>query len=163
MGLQSRCHPGLWSSGPLLSESHSVMSNSLRPHRLYSPWYAPGQNTGVGSRSLLQEIFSTPGLNPGLLHCRQILYHLSHQGSPDLSLGYVVVWLPWEYVIQETQPEEFPVSSMIQPRMWPTVITTATFHQSCRPIPRHCGRGLHKDMETRRTAVRSCLEADYHK
>ena len=40
---------------------------------------------GVGCHSLLQEIFLTQGLNSGLLHCRQILYHLSHQGSPVFS------------------------------------------------------------------------------
>ena len=45
-------------------------------------WNSPGQNTGVGSPSLLQEIFPTQGSNPGLLHCRQILYYLSHKGSP---------------------------------------------------------------------------------
>ena len=43
---------------------------------------SPGKNTGVGSHSLLQEIFLTQGSNSGLLHCRQFLYHLSHQGSP---------------------------------------------------------------------------------
>ena len=63
------------------SESCSVMTNSLRPHGLYSPWNSPGQNTGVGSLSLLQRIFPTQGSNPGLLHCRWILYQLSHQGS----------------------------------------------------------------------------------
>ena len=67
----------------LWSESCSVMSNSLWPHGLYSPWNSPGQNTGVGSLSLLQGIFSTQGSNPGLLHSRQILYQLSHKGSPD--------------------------------------------------------------------------------
>ena len=45
----------------------------------YSPWNSPGQNTGVGSLSLLQEIFPTQGLNPGLPHSRRILYQLSHQ------------------------------------------------------------------------------------
>ena len=45
---------------------------------------SPGKNTGVGSHSLLQGIFPTRGSNPGLLHCRQILYHLSHQGSPRI-------------------------------------------------------------------------------
>ena len=40
-----------------------------------------GKNTGVGCHSLLQEIFPTQQLNPDLLHCRQILYYLSHQGS----------------------------------------------------------------------------------
>ena len=66
------------------SESHSVMSNSLQPHRLYNSWNSPGQNTGVGSLSLLQGILPTQGSNPGLLHCRQILYQLSHQGSPRI-------------------------------------------------------------------------------
>ena len=69
-----------------VSESHSVVSNSLRPHGLYSPWNSPGQNTGVGSLSLLQGIFPTQGSNPGLLHCRQILYQLSHKRSPIILL-----------------------------------------------------------------------------
>ena len=46
-----------------------------------SPLNLPGQNIGVGCHFLLQEIFLTQGLNPGLLHCRQSLYHLSHQGN----------------------------------------------------------------------------------
>ena len=50
----------------------------------YSPWNSPGQNTGVGSLSLLQGIFPTQGSNPGLLHCRRILYQLSHNGSPRI-------------------------------------------------------------------------------
>ena len=86
------------------------MSDSLRPHGLqhtrllcpkltpekwkslscvpvcnpmdYSPWNSPGQNTGVGSLSLLQGIFPIQGSNPGLLHCRWILYQMSHKGSP---------------------------------------------------------------------------------
>ena len=58
------------------------MSNSLLPHGLYSSWNSPGQKIGVGSRSLLQGIFPTQGLNPGVLHCRQILYQLSQQGNP---------------------------------------------------------------------------------
>ena len=52
------------------SESCSVLSDSLQPHGLYSPWNSPGQNTGVGNFSLLQGIFPTQGSNPGLLHCR---------------------------------------------------------------------------------------------
>ena len=71
------------------SESHSVMFNSLRPHGLDSLWNSPGQNTGVGSLSLLQGIFPTQGSNPGLLHCRRILYQLNHQGSPGILEGIV--------------------------------------------------------------------------
>ena len=70
---------------PHVSESHSVMSDSLRPWGLYSLWNSPGQNTGVDSLSLLQGIFPTQGSNPGLLHCRWILYQLSYQESPSLT------------------------------------------------------------------------------
>ena len=66
------------------SESHSVLSDSLQPHGLQSPWNSPGQNTGVGSLSLLQGIFPTQGSNPGLLHSRKILYQLNHQGNPRI-------------------------------------------------------------------------------
>ena len=70
-------HYSFWNE----SESHSVVSDSLR---LYSPWNSSGQNTGVGSLSLLQGIFPNHGSNPGLLRCRQILYKLSHRGSPRI-------------------------------------------------------------------------------
>ena len=67
-------------------ESRSVVSNSLRPHGLYSPWNSPGQNTGGGSLSLLRGIFPTQGSNPGPLHCRLILYQLSHKGKPFITV-----------------------------------------------------------------------------
>ena len=57
---------------------------TLCPHGPYSPWNSPGQNTGVGSLSLLQGIFPTQGSNLGLPHCRRILYQLSHKGSPRI-------------------------------------------------------------------------------
>ena len=63
------------------SESRSVVSDSLPPQGLCRPWNSPGQNTGVGSRSLLQGIFPTQGSNPGLPHCGRILYQLSYRGS----------------------------------------------------------------------------------
>ena len=63
------------------SKGRSVISDSLWHHGLCSPWNSPGQNTGVGSISLLQGIFQTQGSNPGLLHCRWILYQLNHKGS----------------------------------------------------------------------------------
>ena len=51
------------------------------PHGLYNPWGSPVQNTRVGSLSFLQGIFPTQGSNPGLPHCRRILYQLSHKGN----------------------------------------------------------------------------------
>ena len=66
---------GRWRRGrgkERVSESHLVMSRSLWPYELHSPWSSPGQNTGVGSHALLQGVFPTQGLNPGLPHCRQL-------------------------------------------------------------------------------------------
>ena len=51
-------------AGTVESESCSVTSNSSRPHRLYSPWNSPGQNTTVGSRSHLQGDLPNPGIEP---------------------------------------------------------------------------------------------------
>ena len=67
-------------------EIRSVVSDSATPwtvaRQALCPWNFPRKNTGVSSRSILQGIYPTQGSNPGLLHCRQILYHLSHQGKP---------------------------------------------------------------------------------
>ena len=71
------------------SESRSVLSDSLQPPGLYSPWNSPGQNTGVGTLSLLQGIFPTQGLSPGLPHYKRVFYQLSHKGSPRI-LQWVV-------------------------------------------------------------------------
>ena len=59
---------------------------TLRDPVDYSPWTSPGKNTGVGRLALLQGVFATQELHLGLPHCRQILYHLSHQGSPSMML-----------------------------------------------------------------------------
>ena len=82
------------------SESSSVMSGFLRPQTLYSPWNSLGQNTGVGSLSLLQGTFPTQKLNRGLLRCRRILYQLSYQGS--LQCGEMRVQsLGWEEPLEK--------------------------------------------------------------
>ena len=90
--------PALASSHLKWNESCSVMSDSLWPHGLRSPWNSLGQNTGVGSHFLLQGILPTQGSNPYLLHCRQILYQLSHQvGGPSgklLIFSTIAAWLP---------------------------------------------------------------------
>ena len=77
-----------------------VLSNSLWPHGLYSPGISPGQNTAVGSLSLLQGIFPTQGSNPSLPHCKRILYQLSHKGSPNGKKNHLPT--------QETQETWFP-------------------------------------------------------
>ena len=60
------------------------MDCSLPGYSLLRRWDFPGKNTGVSCCSLLQEIFPTQAFNPGLPHSHQILYHLSHQVSPQM-------------------------------------------------------------------------------
>ena len=74
------------------SSSHSVISDSLQPYGLYlarqlCPWSSPGKNIGLGCHFLLQGIFPIQGSN------LQILYHLSHQGSPN-----IIIYLYYFYV-----------------------------------------------------------------
>ena len=96
-----------------VSESHSVMSDSLRPHGPYSPWNSPGKNTFQASRqeglSLLQGIFPTQGSNPGLLPCRQILYQLSHKGSPR-----ILAWVACPFSRGSSDPGIEPGSTALQ-------------------------------------------------
>ena len=95
------------SPGPRLAgsfhenESCSVVSDSLRPHGLHGPWNPPGQNTGVGSLSLLQGIFPTQGSNPGLLHWRWILHHVSHKVSPR-----ILEWVAFPFSRGSSRPRD---------------------------------------------------------
>ena len=79
--------------------SCSVVSHSLQPHGLHSPWSFPGQNTGVGNHSLFQGIFPTQGSNSGLPHCRWILYQLSQWGSPR-----ILEWVAYPFSRGFSQP-----------------------------------------------------------
>ena len=83
------------------SESHSVVSDSLWSHGLYSPWNSLDQNIGVGSLSLLQGIFPTQGSNTGLLHCRSILYHWA-TGKPKNTGAGSLFLLQWIFLTQES-------------------------------------------------------------
>ena len=94
---------GLWQVKESESEeSCPVVSDSLQPHGLYNPWNSPGQNTGVGSLSLLQGIFPTQGWNPSLPHCRWIFFttwatrEVQEYWSGSLSL------LQWIFPTQES-------------------------------------------------------------
>ena len=68
--------------GNLLNEAAALQNGGVLVMLLM--WLV--KNTGVGSHSLLQRIFLTQGLNSGLLHCRQTLHRLSHQGSPSQNI-----------------------------------------------------------------------------
>ena len=83
-------------------ESHSVVSDSLQPYGLYSPWNSPGKNTGVGSLSLLQGTFPAQRSNPGLLHCGRILYQVSHKGRPR-----IVEWVAYPFSSGSSWPRNW--------------------------------------------------------
>ena len=91
------------------SVSHSVMSVSVWPHgpqlaRLLCPWNPPGKSTGVGCHFLLQGIFLTQASNPGLLHCRQILYQLTYKGGSKVKVTQLCPTLcdPMGYTVHGT-------------------------------------------------------------
>ena len=107
------------------------MSDSLQPHGLYSPWNSPGQNTGLGSLSLLQGIFPTQGLDQGLLHCRRILYHLNHKGSPR-----ILEWVAYPSPGDLPNPGIEPGSPALQVDSLPTELSGKTV--GCRKGGKKC-------------------------
>ena len=90
------------------NESQWVVSDSLQRCGLYNPWNSPGQNTGMGSLSLLQGIFPTQGSNPGLPHCWWILYQLSHKGSPR-----ILEWVAYPFSSRSSWPRNWTRVSCI--------------------------------------------------
>ena len=106
--------PGKPSAMKSESESRSVMSDSLWAHGLYSPWNSPGQNTGMGSLSLLQGIFQTQGSNPGLPHCRRILHQLSHKGRQG-----ILEWVAYPFSSRSSLPRNWTDVSSVAGRIFP--------------------------------------------
>ena len=93
----------------LFSHVQLLQSHGLYPTRLPCPWHSPSKNTRVGCHFLLQGIFPTQGSNSGLLHCKQIFHHLSHQGISlppyfmttsahgDMSISRLVLCQQWQH------------------------------------------------------------------
>ena len=106
----------------------------MQPHGLYSPWNSPGQNTGVGSLSLLQEIFPTQESNQGLLHCRQILCQLSYRGSPShfpdnpIKFSTTIISFKDSWSMWTPMPEKLGSSSIFH---W---MMCATKHLFCKRL-----------------------------
>ena len=90
-----------------------------------SPWNSPGQNTGVGSLFLLQGIFPTQGLKPGLPHCRQILYQLSHKGRPS-----ILEWVAYPFSRGSSQPRNRTGVSCVAGGFFTNWVIRDTVHQS---------------------------------
>ena len=126
---------------PLLYSARNIcISNSLRPHGPCSlPGSlirrdSPGKNTGVGCHALLQGIFPTQGLNPGLPHCKRILYHLSHQGSHLLiklcNLNSKALWI---FISSCFCLRGLSVGSLLQFYKW-TIVSVFPLLQVCLSI-----------------------------
>ena len=118
------------------------MSDCLQPCGQYSLWNSAGQNTGVGSCSLLQGIFPTQGLNPGLLHCRRILYQLIYQGSSDspisphnqrLHYQALLSWISFS-LLALTHSTSSLTGHLAAPQTHCDVRTSGPLHMSC-PLP----------------------------
>ena len=89
---------------------------------------SPGKNTRVGSHALLQGNFPTQGLNPGLPHCRWILYHLSYQGSPR-----ILEWVAYPFSRGSSWPRNRTGVSCIADRFftsWATREAQSYHHQN---------------------------------
>jgi len=101
------------------SESHSVVSNSLQPHGLYSPCNSPGQNSGEGSLSLLHRIFPTQESNQGLLHCRQIF--LTTELSGKLHILSRRDWFQITHRLRVKERKKF-ILCPLPPKCWVVIL-----------------------------------------
>ena len=109
------------------------MSYFLWRYGLYSLWNSLGQNTGVCILSLLQGIFPTQGLNPGLLHYEQILYQLSHKGSPS-----ILKWAAYPFSRGSSPPRYWTWVSCIAGRFftnWAITEALIPFKRDSREFP----------------------------
>ena len=104
------------------SESRSCVSNSLWPNGLYTPWNSPGQNTGMGSLSLLQHIVPPQGLSTGLLHWRLILCQLSHKGSPRM-----LKWAAYPFPVETSQHRNRTRVSYIAKGLFPNWVISLKY------------------------------------
>ena len=105
------------SSHPFFFFRMSQMSDSLQPHGPQSREFSR-RNTGVCSLPLLQGIFPTQGSNPGVPHCRRLLYHLSHKGSPRIP-----EWISYPFSSGSFQPRNQTGSPALQADSLPTELS----------------------------------------
>ena len=101
------------SPGDLPNPGSKPRSPALQADSLPAELQGKSKNTGVGSLSLLQQIFPTQGLNRGLLHCRWILYQLSYEGSP---VAYIILHCSFKNFIRKTNTDGTMESMFVSPQ-----------------------------------------------
>ena len=119
-------HTEYWLRVVLLYHIQHHLSSSLGTHGLYSLWNSPGQNSGVGSLSLLHGVFPTQRSNPGFPHCRWILYHLSHKRSPR-----ILEWVAYPFSRGSSWPRNWTWVSCTAGRLftnWAIKLYIVTLH-----------------------------------
>ena len=123
----------------LVSQSCPTLCDPMdcRPPGSSVPGDFPGKNTGVGCHGLLQGFFPTQGSNPGLPHCRRVLYHLSHQGS---RLNHKT--LPQSYTGCDQPPSLLLLSLLRERDANPWVLHTEGREESHSPTAEAAGRRL---------------------
>ena len=146
------------------SLSHiSLRLHGLQPTKLVHPWDFPGKNAGVSCHFLLQRIFLTQGLNPGFPHRRQMLYRLSHQGSP-ISKGRGEQRGTCQHVPPRIAAASAPVP--VVGNFWPTSLQKALKHSQAglgqflvMSLLLSLGPGVHKVLFVTRTNL--CFSQSY--
>ena len=99
-----------------LQSCPTLTSHGLQTARLLCPWDSPGKNSAVGCHALLQGISLTLGLNPGLLHCRQVLQYQCHLGSNQCGTFELCATLDVQISHPASYTESSSVMRVVQPR-----------------------------------------------
>ena len=116
------CFTWVWNSSPQ-SVCSEFLWMSVKVAQSCPTLNSPGQNTGMGSSSLLQGIFPTQELNPSLPHCRRILYQLSHQGSPwtsvtEFNFSLILSYLVCFWATSPGTEPKCPYIDVLEIRNW---------------------------------------------
>ena len=113
----------------VLQSCPTLWPHGLQPARLLCLWNSPVKNTRVGIHSLLQGISQTQGSNPGLLHCRQIPYRLSHQGSPQIAevhIKEIILMIPDSCIFLYLEKYYIPLIRNAASWIWRSVFLKST-------------------------------------
>ena len=120
----------------------TLQPHGLYPARLLCPWDSPGKNTGVGCHALLQGIFPTQGSNPGLPHCKRILYQLK-EAKPSKSSRELVT-IPWHLMKSVPKVTKQMVNIVIYTQQWLLLFSPADIeiHQCLMPVQENGAAGF---------------------
>ena len=123
-----------WALTNFISGSRSVMSISWWPHGLQSPWNSPGQNTGVGSHSLLQGTLPDPGIEPRVSHIT-VWATTEALTSSSLQLSFFLYSKPKSYLHPSLLTQDEPIKEILIPSIPCTSPLSSTWHLPATDLP----------------------------